>query len=158
MTERGDSHLRLEVERSPVTLALLDGQRLEVEVFLHRGSDRHPGAETLLDRLNDPREHFLPCRRGDREELIHLAHLAYVELAGPAPELEDMDQLGADHEEVELLLASGEVLEGELVYLAPASRRRISDLLNHPEEPFLLLAGPRASRYVHRAAVVRVRL
>lgn len=158
MTDRGDAELRVAVGRSPVTVVLLDGTRIEVEVFLHEGSDRHPGAETLLERLNNPDERFLPCYREDHEELVHLERVAYVELPGPAPEVEDMDELGADHEAVELLLTSGESLEGELIYLAPSHRRRISDLLNHPDEPFLLLVGPDRSRYLHRAAIVRVRL
>lgn len=154
------SELRIQVSRQAGTVVTRQGKELALEAFLHAGSDLHPGAETLLDRLNHPAERFLPCRIGglDDGELLSLEQVAYVVPAEPAPELESMTELGAHRELTRLELVTGEVLEGELVYLAPAQRRRLSDLFNYPTEPFLLMIVDDGHRYVHRDAVVRVRL
>jgi len=149
--------LRIEVEPASVRVVTRGALKFLAEVFLHRASDLHPGAETLLDRLNHPSERFLPCRVGGREELIHLAHVAMIELEGEAPEIARLNELNARHVPVELDLVTGQTLRGEVVYLAPSQRSRVSDLLNHPTDKFLLMTTGEISRYVHRDSVVRAR-
>lgn len=151
------AELRLEMAREPVRVVTRGGAKFLAEVFVHEASDLHPGAETLLDRLNHPQERFLPCRVGDREELVHLDQLAMIEQDTEPPELAALDELNALREETEMELVTGQTLRGELVYLAPSQRSRISDLLNHPTDRFLLTHTGGVYRYVHRGAVVRVR-
>jgi|GEM_PF-938577 len=149
--------LRIEVARQPVRVVTRGGAKFLAEVFVHRASDLHPGAETLLDRLNHPQERFLPCRVAGRDELIHLAQLAMIEQDGQIPELQALDDLGALHEPAEVELVTGQTLRGDIVYLAPSQRSRISDLLNHPTDTFVLMITGEICRYVHRGAIVRVR-
>lgn len=158
-SDSGHEHaeLRLEVAREPVRVVTRGGAKFLAEVFVHQASDLHPGAETLLDRLNHPHERFLPCRVGGRDELLHLDQMAMIEQDNAPPELSALDELNAYHEEMEMELVTGQILRGELVYLAPSERSRISDLLNHPTDRFLLTVTGAVYRYVHRGAIVRVR-
>lgn len=151
------SELQIEVARESVRVVTRGGAKFLAEVYVHQASDLHPGTETLLDRLNHPHERFLPCRVGGRKELLHLAQIAMIEQDAKPPELEALDDLGAQHEAAEVELVTGQVLRGDLVYLAPAERRRISDLLNQPKDTFLLMTIGETTRYVHRGAIVRVR-
>lgn len=157
-TTEGSEELRIEVGREPVRVVTRGGAKFLAEVFVHRVSDLHPGAETLLDRLNHPQERFLPCRVAGREELLHLPQIAMIEQDGEAPELQALEELDALHVNAEVELVTGQILRGELVYLAPSQRSRISDLLNHPTDAFVLMTTGEMCRYVHRGAIVRVRL
>jgi hypothetical protein len=152
-----NDELRIDVAREPGRVVTRAGHKFLAEVFVHQSSDLHPGSETLLDRLNHPRERFLPCRVGGRDELLHLDQLAMIEQDDPPPELTALDELNAFHEGMEMELVTGQTLRGELVYLAPSGRSRISDLLNHPTDRFLLTITGEVYRYVHLGAVVRVR-
>lgn len=158
-TDHGHEHteLRIEVAREPVRVVTRAGAKFLAEVFVHQASDLHPGAETLLDRLNHPQDRFLPCQVGGREELLHLDQLAMIEQDTEPPELAHLDELNAFHGGMEMELVTGQVLRGEIVYLAPSERSRISDLLNHPTDRFLLTITGTVYRYVHRGAIVRVR-
>jgi hypothetical protein len=51
---------------------------------------------------------------------------------------------------------TGEVLEEELLALAPPERCRLSDILNRGET-FVPLAAPGRTLYVHRDAMARIR-
>jgi len=53
-------------------------------------------------------------------------------------------------------LSTGDALSGEVVYVMPAGRPRVSDVLNAPDQQFLLLVEPGRCHYVNRKAVVRV--
>lgn len=149
--------LSVEVTRLPILLVTLGGERFEVEVFLHSGSDLHPGPETLGDRLNHPDGRFLPCECNGRVELFNRGRVAYVEHAGELPETARLDEVGAERVAAEIVLVSGETLTGELLYLLPHERRRVSDLFNRSERSFLLLTGAETTRYVNREAILRVR-
>lgn len=150
---------RLTVSVSPREVRICDlrGERFEAEIFLHEAGDRRPGPETLEDRLNDPQTRFMPCRIDDEVHLLHLDRIAWVEEDGTSPRAAEMLEMDAARTPVELTLTFGEVVRGDLVYLLPEARRRPSDALNLSGDPFLLLVTPESTRYVHRAAVLRVR-
>lgn len=152
-----NSELQIEVAREPVRVVTRAGNKFLAEAYVHRASALHPGAETLLDRLNHPQERFLPCRVGGREELIHLEQVAMIEQDREPPEMIALRELGAHPEAVEIDLVTGHTLRGEVIYLAPAGRSRISDLLNHPTDTFLLMITGEMIRLVHRGAILRVR-
>jgi hypothetical protein len=147
----------VEVQPVPVRLHTVDGGTVEAEVFLHTvGESGRP--ETLGDRLNDPHLRFLPCRIAGRVELVHLDRLAYVEALAPLPELQELEEVGAARQPVEVDLAHGPALQGTLVYSRPAGSQRVSDLLNLGEERFLLLVvDAEKSLYVRRDELLRVR-
>lgn len=147
----------LEVNRLPVWLVELDGQRIEARFFLHTVSERRGGPETLEDRLNEPNTHFLPFEIQGEVALIHLHRLAYVEFAGRLPEVEEKERVGACRQAVELDLVFGETLSGELLYELPPGKSRVLDLLNTPAERFLLLVNEGLTRYVNREGLIRVR-
>ncbi len=81
-----------------------------------------------------------------------------MELAETAPEVERSDEVGARHTHVRLELCCGETVEGELVYEAPATTDRVSDLLNDRAPRFVLLAGDGRTLFVRRDAIDRVGL
>lgn len=147
----------LEVSNLPVRLHTADGRVVEAEVFLHAvGGSGRP--ETLEDRLNDPDLRFLPCRVAGRVELVHLERVAVVEALAPLPELERLAEIGAVRQSVEVELAGGRALQGELVYSRPPGSQRVSDLLNSGNERFLLLVdGAARALYVRRDELLRVR-
>jgi hypothetical protein len=81
-----------------------------------------------------------------------------VEALAPLPELDRFDQLGAVRQAVEVDLAGGGTLKGELVYSRPPGSQRVSDLLNAGAERFLLLIDEAArALYVRRDELLRVR-
>jgi hypothetical protein len=150
--------LTLQVERIAASIVDRRGRSSEVAFFLHTVSPHLFATETVADRLNDPETRFLPCEVEGRTELVRLSSLSYVELDGLAPEIERLDELGAVHNEVELELDCGDTLAGELVYEAPPTTNRVSDLLNSHATPFLLLVSGSRTLFVRRDAVARVRL
>jgi len=113
--------------------------------------------ETLADRLNDRSTSFLPAEVEGETEMLHLPWIRYVELDPGLLEIEKLDQLGAMRERVTIRLVSGDELSGEVIYILPPERRRLSDLLNAQDWRFLLLAGDDKAYYVNRDAVASVR-
>ena len=147
----------IEVQRVGARLVAWDGKATSARFFLRTASEHHAGPETLLDRLNDPHTQFLACEIDGRVELVRLAWIGFVEVEGELPEVREREEVGACHQAVELILVSGEVLAGELLYLLPPDSSRVSDLLNSPGERFLLLRSAGRTHVVNRDAVARVR-
>jgi len=147
--------LAIEVHKVDVRLHTLGGETHRASLFLHacRAREAHP--ETVGDRLNDRSTEFLPCEIGENVQLLRLASLAYVEMDEPPPEVQEMTEVGAHRETVELHLVSGDVLHGELFCEDQYGSCRVSDLLN-TETVFLLLDGDDRVCYVRRQAIDRV--
>lgn len=144
--------------RLPVRLATLTLETFDANLFLRSVSERRPGAETVGDRLDDPATLFLPFEIDEGTELFRVSGIAYVEYAGPLPEVEAEGAMGAKRPWVELVLTTGETLAGELLYILPPGRHRVLDHLNDPEVSFLRMRRPpEATLYVNKAAVLRVR-
>ena len=134
----------------------LSGDARDLDVFLGPAMHRHHETETLGERLNSEGLQFLPVATGEKVELLHIDHIADVQLDGLAPEVERLDEVGAAHEMVTVHLSTGVTLRGELVFVMPRDRPRVSDVLNKPGNQFFLLVEPGRSHYVNRKAVVRV--
>ncbi len=152
-------HPELAVAVTPLAVRVtdLEGRSFRTEIFLHEESQRRAGPETLEDRLNDPDGRFLPCRIDGETQILHLDRVAWMERDGVAPEVVRRQEMQARRTPVELVLTTGERLEGDLIYLQPETRSRPSDALNRSDAPFLLLPAHDTTRYVHRTAVLRVR-
>jgi hypothetical protein len=134
----------------------VSGQSRELDVFLGPALHRQYETETLGERLNAQGLRFLPVAVGDKVELLQVDYIADVQLDGRLPELERLEEVGAAREPVTVHLTTGDSLKGELVYVTRAGRPRVSDVLNAPDQQFLLLVQPGCCHYVNRKAVVRV--
>ena len=153
-----NSCLAIEVEELPVRVVTLDGGRTAARLFLHTVSERRRGPETLGERLAAKDARFLPCHVEGGLEMVNLDHVSYLECPADLPELALFDELSSSRTRAVLELSHGERLSGELRYRLPSFGCRLSDLLNAPDEPFLLLVREdRTCCYVNRRAVVRVR-
>lgn len=142
--------------RMPTRVLSVSGQARDLDVFLGPALHRHSETETLGERLNAQGLQFLPVAVGDKVELLQLDYIADVQLDGKAPELERLEQIGAARESVTVHLSTGDALTGDLVYVMPRERPRVSDVLNSPDQQFLLLVQPGRCHYVNRKAVIRV--
>ena len=142
-------------EKISVRLVSLSGLSRDLEVFVRERNSNE--LETLLQRVNDPTCKFLPVADQGNVELVNLQWVSYIERQGLAPEVEVGRQLGMSRSAVEIELVSRERFRGELLYMLPAGRDRVSDYLNLDDDRFLLLATDRCTRYIHRQATVRVR-
>lgn len=142
-------------ETTSLTVKLVPtvGQPLRATFFLRRSGSH----ETLGDRLNDADTEFLPAEIDGKTEMVRLSWIAYIEIVTAAPEVQHLEELGAQRQKVALRLATGNVLIGEVLTILPPERSRISDLLNVKDWRFLLLdAGDRVC-FVHRDAIATVR-
>jgi len=134
----------------------LSGDVRDVDVFLGPAVHRQYETETLGERLNAEGLRFLPVAAGEKVELLQLDYIADVQLEGLAPEVARLDDIGASRKAVTVHLSTGDMLKGDLVYVMPKERPRVSDVLNSPGNQFLLLVEAGRSHYVNRKAVVRV--
>ena len=134
----------------------LNGDTRDLDVFLGPAVHRHCETETLGERLNAEGLRFLPVASGEKVELLQLDYIADVQLEGIAPEVSRLDDIGASRKAVTVHLSTGDMLRGDLVYVMPKERPRVSDVLNSPGNQFLLLVEADRSHYLNRKAVVRV--
>lgn len=146
---------RLKVAGVTAKVVTIRGEAVEVVFFLRPTGAQGRSTETLGDRLGQPGVRFIPVEIDEKISFLNVASIAYVEHFGELTELARFAELGAWREPVELTLTSGEPLVGDLVYLLPPERRRVSDLLNE-EGRFVLLVDDALVRYVNRDAIERV--
>lgn len=145
---------RIEVTTIRAKVAPIHSEPITVDFFLRPVGAR---GETLSERLNEPGISFVPVVVRGHAELLQLADIAYAETPDPQPEVAELEALGAWRRSVLIRLVSGEMVQGELIYVAPPERSRISDLLNADGARFLLMVEGARTRYVQRAAIARVR-
>lgn len=150
--------LTLQVERVAASIVDSRGRTSELTFFLHNVSPHHFATETVFERLNDPETRFLPCEFEKHTELVRLSSLSYVEMHGQAPEIKRLEETGAVRRKVELELDCGDSLAGELIYEAPQTADRVSDLLNSRAPRFLLLVSGERTLFIRRDAIARVHL
>lgn len=149
--------LAITMQEARIRVVAMDGMGAEASLFLHTVGESGYGPQTILRRLNDPQVSFLPVRVGDRVELVNLESIAYLAVEGRPPEVAALEEVCASKARVALVLASGEGLEGDLLYEQPPGQSRVSDLLNNPQDRFLLLVNDGQTRFVRRGAILRVR-
>jgi hypothetical protein len=112
--------MRIPVDRVTARLSLHDGKQLEVALFLPIGED-------VVEIFNKP-EPFLPVAT-DKKVLL-MARSAIAAIAVPGAKLVSSDDLPTERQMALVHLRNGQVVEGELRWIAPPGRRRTADLLN----------------------------
>ncbi len=137
-------------------IILWSAEALAASFYLRLSSASGMGRETLGERLNDPGTRFIPCKVGDRIELLNLDWISFIRVEGQVPEIAQREELGAIRQSAKIAVQSGYLLEGELLYVLPHARARLSDLLNFSTDRFLLFLAPAAVLYVNRESIVRV--
>ncbi|MDB4898395.1 MAG: hypothetical protein JWN53_203 [Gemmatimonadetes bacterium] len=150
------SDYRIEKVRRPVELTLVNGHRIDGEVFCQATARFHNGPEEPLDLLNDDDDCFLPLVGSDGEvRLVQKSQLAIV--ACPLPAGDDDVDTGVLGMRVELTLIDGSAHVGSVFPELPAGRDRLVDFLNDTPLRFLALFTADKLRLVNRAHIAYVR-
>jgi hypothetical protein len=147
---------RLGVAGIAAEAILWNGEAITTSFYLRLASAQGADRETLGERLNDPETQFLPCKIGERVELLNLDWLSFLRVEGVLPEVGRREELGAVRQPARVTVQSGYVLDGEFLYCLPAARSRLSDFLNLAGERFVLFLAPAAVFYINRKAIVRI--
>jgi hypothetical protein len=147
--------LRIPKHRGEVEVTGPDGETRRFSVFLAERTN-HGGPERVVDLLNGPRE-FLPAIDCKTDAITFLVRssIAVARVEGP---LWDVDELNLPLEhEVEVVLASGQMIAGLISYVLPVENCRVVDYLNDPA-PFLALVEGERVALVNKRHVQRVTL
>jgi hypothetical protein len=152
--------LAVPVRQVRVTVLSTDGVWSTGTLFLKPLAENHSGAETVLDRLNDP-DVFLPVQLpGERSiTLLHKVHIVrlVVQDAQPGDALtEDQENLSGRIEPVHCTVAPGQQLSGWLSVQAPEWRARLSDYVNNLPGNFFPLYADDALHLINKHAVLRI--
>jgi hypothetical protein len=161
VSENGHAYLgtetyRVDVAEVSAVLALVNGLALKASFFLHSSSRNGYGPECLSARLNDETVEFISLRCEGKITLMRIDAIAYVRIAGQAPDRSFREGVDAPRRAAEVRLFTGEELAGEFLSMTPPNRSRLSDLLNEPGQRFLLLASGDHTYYINRKAVQQV--
>jgi hypothetical protein len=140
---------RLPVDHVTATLILHDGDRADVVIFISPDEDI---ARVLADR-----KPFLPMIRAGK--LVLVARAAIAAIGVPSiPVIPQHDDLPLVTQVATVRLCSGQLIDGELRWIGPATAQRTVDHLNS-EEPFLKVHAANTTYYVvkHHIALVEER-
>jgi len=141
---------------------LASGPAQRLRLYLSEAAMTHEGPERPSDFLRRAKS-FLPADGADGEGVVILRREAIVvltiaesdEVNGSAdPEMEGA--AGDVRGRVEVTLATGAKIQGELRYQMPEGQRRIQDFLN-TEEPFLMLRNEGKISFVNKSRIVQLK-
>jgi hypothetical protein len=132
-----DPELRVPVRRLDARLLLSDGSRREVTLFVAHGE--------AIEDLFEADAPFMPVSDEGKIRIYSRAEIACVTMPGSEPD----DGLPRQRRKVAVTLRSHEVVEGELLFIAPA---RTADLVNTTARSFALHAEGR----IHHIAKAHV--
>ena len=145
------------VQSATIIFRTVDGMSFEGTMPLHLNAEKHQGAETVLDRLNDPNL-FLPLRVPGDHPVVFLNKIQLVRVDVPHEEGAPVDPEHADGtniQPIKVRLIDGEQLEGTVRIDGPSGRRRLSDFLN-AQPAFLPLVGPEMVHLLHKRYIARI--
>jgi hypothetical protein len=150
------SDYRIEKVRRAVEVTLVNGHRIDGDVFCQATARFHNRPEEPLDLLNDEEDPFLPLVGSDGEiRLVQKAQIAIVACAVPAGD-DDVDT-GVLGMRVEFTLIDGSAHVGSVFPELPAGRDRLVDFLNVTPLRFLALFTADRLRLVNRVHIAYVR-
>lgn len=145
------------VQSATFTFWTVDGMSFEGILSLHLNAETHQGAETVLDRLNDPNL-FLPLRVPGGLPVVFLNKSQIVRVDAPHEEVAPADpeyMAEANILPIKVQLINGVQLQGTVRIDGPSGRRRLSDFLN-TQPAFLPLVGPELMHLLHKRFIVRI--
>lgn len=126
---------RVEKLRRAVSVVLVDGRRLDGDVFLWERTRVSADPEEPIDLLND-HDDFFPFFLNEREVvLIAKEHVTRAETA--APEMEQLGDLPDGRMGVELTLVDGTAISGFVPLEKRGEHTRLLDYLNNYHKRFL---------------------
>jgi hypothetical protein len=135
----------------------VDGKSFEATLSLHLNAEKHEGAETVLDRLNDSNL-FLPLRVSGDLPVVLLNKIQIVRVDVSREEGTPVDPVHmaeTNIESIKVRLINGEQLQGTVRIDGPRGRRRLSDFLNS-QHAFLPLVGPELLHLLHKRFIERI--
>lgn len=151
--------LRVEKERSRVTLTLSNGASVQGAAFVAAGCASHQGPERIKDLLNADGG-FFPFEvddAGDRQvALYHREHVMLVSLPNHDEPRQDPGYDVAVTRRVSVLLADGRRLAGRVRVYLPHGRDRLSDYARG-NEPFRYLEGAEGTYIINSRYIVELR-
>lgn len=141
--------MRLPVDHVTASLILHDGDRAEVVIFISPDEDI---ARVLADR-----KPFLPMIRSGKLVLVARAAIAALGLPSVTV-IPQHDDLPLVTQAATVRLRSGQLIEGELRWIGPATAERTADHLNS-DEPYLKVHAATTTYHVvkHHIALVEER-
>jgi hypothetical protein len=147
------SEYRIEKIRRNLGVVLLEGGRLEGEVFLLPSSRYRSQPEDPGDLLNDAEPFFALMRNGEAV-LISKANVAFAEMPVPTEEELDLATLGVP---VEVTLTDGTVCTGSIFLETRSDRPRLLDFLNSYAPRFLPVVDAKHVLLVNTQTIAHVR-
>ncbi len=147
--------LKLPTAAVEVELALADGAIVPAQLFVPERARRGRALALELAELLDAGSAFVPARDAGGHVVLYAKRaLVYVKIALD-PEGAD-DVLYDQRHDVEVVLAHGPTLIGQILYTSPADRLRVIDHLNQPSA-FLRLWTAASLYVIGKPHVLRVR-
>jgi len=151
--------LRVEKERSHVSLTLSNGARVHGSAFVAAGCASHHGPERIKDLLN-AEDGFFPFEveeEGERHvALYHRAHVMLVSLPSLDEPRQDPGYDVAVTRRVSVLLADGRRLNGRVRVYLPSGRDRLSDYARG-SETFRYLENSDSTYIINARYIVEIR-
>ena len=139
----------------PARVLLDDGRLLECGIYAAAaGPSGH--AESLLDRLNNADEEFVPVSSDNDSFLLNKSGVVTVELLEPRREFDLLDLEAGREMPVRLSLTGGLSLLGWFQVSMPPGRSRVMDFLNAAPR-FVVLLGEDKLTLIQRNYIVSVR-
>lgn len=148
------SEYRIEKLKRQARVVLLDGNRMEGEIFLRPRSQYRPRPEDPLELLNDVEPYFPLMLGAGNAVIIAKSGVAYVETSIEEGEDQDFTTLGM---QVELSLIGGGTVTGSVFIEARPGRERLFDFLNAFPSRFLPVVDSRRICLVNSQAIAHVR-
>lgn len=133
-----------------VQLAVAGAEPANYIVYLSPFSDRHDGAESVDEYLNDSRL-FLPVSRDGVHQIVSKDQMIWVRI--PTPEGRADERMAATQKRAVLEMNDGTRLEGELRIDRPDYQSRISDVLNDAKERFVRLDRDGAAYFLNKSYI-----
>lgn len=140
--DRSQPLLRVPRDQTPVVLVLDDGQRANAFLFV-------PPGTSILHTLENSGP-FIPVSYSDGTKLVARASIACINVYG-----RDENELPGEQQRVLVRLRSGQLIKGELRWIAHSGYRRVLDHLNDNSTHVVLHDGEHIN-YIAKSHIVAV--
>lgn len=145
---------RIEKERLAVAVTTESGERLRGDLFVQRYARYRLGREEAADVLNSDEPYF-PLALADDDVTLLIAKARVRDVA--LPRSDGSEPTRARPATVEVVLAGGDVLLGEVLLEVALPCPRLLDFLNRATQRFITLHTAGGIRLVNSRLIERVR-